>query len=172
MTTEEAQALAKGDAVYYRSVSYHNPNAIISGYGVHITRTEVDKVTKLRVKTSHGSFEFASLMSESDGLAAIEAFRAREAKRRDDVRRVAEAGDRIRSSGFGADVYHNEIRISASGPDAAEHIADIMELAQRAMALRAELSATLPVEDAPAILVPMSIAQAERVLAVLKGGGP
>lgn len=172
MTTEEAQALAKGDAVYYRSVRYHNPNAIISGYGVHITRTEVYTVTKLRVKTSHGSFDFASLMSESDGLAAIEAFCASEAKRRDDVRRVAEAGDRIRISGFGADVYHNEIRISASGPDACERIADLMELAQRAMALRATLNDALPVDDSPVILLPLSVAQAERVLAVLKGGGP
>lgn len=172
MTTEEAQALAKGDAVYYRSVSYHNPNAIISGGGVHITRTEVYKVTKLRVKTSHGSFEFASILSESDGLAAIEAFNAREAKRRDDVRRVAEAGDRVKRYGFDADVYHSEIRISASGPDAAERIADMLKLAQRAMALRAELSAALQVEDAPAILLPLSVAQAERMLAVLKGGGP
>lgn len=172
MTTEEAQALAKGDPVYYKSSGHYFPNAIVGGRDVHIVITEVYKVTRLRVQTSHGSFEFASLLSEADGLAAIEAFRAREAKRADDARRVNDAVARVARLGFDADVYFCDLRLSAKGPDACERIADLMELAQRAMTMRATLNDALPVDDSPVILLPLSVAQAERVLAVLKGGGP
>ena len=51
-----------------------------------------------------------------------------------------------------------------------QRLADLLELAQRAMTLRATLNDALPVEDSPAILLPLSVAQAERVLAALKGG--
>lgn len=171
MTTEEAQALAKGDVVYWRS-STHNWrfNALADGRDVELTRSIVSKVTAKRVHTTYGSFDFENVMSKADGLAAIEAFRAREAKRADDARRVKEAVARVARLGFDANVYFCDLRLSAKGPDACERLADMLELAQRAMALRAELSAALQVEDAPAILLPLSVAQAERVLAALKGG--
>ena len=167
MTTEEAQALKKGDVVYC-CVDNWRTNAIVGGRDREAVRTEVIKATAKRVQTTHGSFDFGDVMSEADGLAAIEAFRAREAKRADDARRVKEAVARVARLGFDADVYFCDLRLSAKGPDACERIADMMELAQRAMTLRATLNDALPVVDAPVILLPLSVAQAERVLDALK----
>ena len=173
MTAEEAQVLAKGDVVYWRSSACTwRFNAIADGRDVELTRSTVSKVTAKRVQTTHGSFDFENVMSEADGLAAIEAFRAREAKRADDARRVKEAVARVARLGFDADVYFCDLRLSAKGPDACERLADLLELAHRAMALRDQLSAALPVVDAPVILLPLSVAQAERVLDALEKGEP
>ena len=78
------------------------------------------------------------------------------------------AAGRIRACGFIVEQY-SDFRVVAHDPDAAERLADLLELAHRAMVLREQLNAALPVMDAPAILLPLSVAQAERVLAVLKG---
>lgn len=168
MTAEEAQKLAKGDVVYYR-VGNWRPNAIVGTRDVELARSEVFKVTAKRVQTAYGSIDPGSLLSESDGLAAIEAFKARAQKREDDDRRLKVAAGRIRACGFEVDHY-SDIRVPARGPDAAERLADLLEVAHRAMMLRDQLNAALPVADAPAILLPMSVAQAERVLDALKGG--
>ena len=169
MTAEEAQALKKGDVVYCYAETWR-PNAIVGRRDVEAVRTEVVKVTPKRVQTAYGSVDPGSLLTEADGLAAIEAFRAREEKRADDARRVKEAVARVARLGFDADVYFCDLRLSAKGPDACERLADMLELAQRAMTLRATLNDALPVEDSPAILLPLSVAQAERVLAAMKGG--
>ena len=168
MTAEEAQKLVKGDVVYCR-VGTWRPNAIVCACDVDLARAEVIKVTQKRVKTAHTSLPFDVLLSEAEGLAAIEAFKARAAKREDDARRLKVACDRIRACGFEVDHY-SDVRMPARGPDAAERLADLLELAQRAMVLRDQLSAALPVVDAPAILLPLSVTQAERVLGLLKGG--
>ena len=169
MTAEEAQKLKEGDVVYYRGGDYR-PNAIVLADDAELVRTVVAGVTPRHVKTPCSSVRFDSLMSESDGLAAIEAFKARARKFEDDARRVKVAGERIHDSGFDVVAYSNEIKVSAWGPDAAERMADLLELAHRAMVLREQLSAALPIMDAPAGLLPLSLAQAEQVLAVLKGG--
>jgi len=169
MTAEEAQVLARGDVVYC-CVDNWRPNAIVGRRDVEAVRTEVIKVTAKRVQTARGSVAPGDLLTESAGLAAIEAFRAREEKRADDARRVKEAVARVARLGFDADVYFCDLRLSAKGPDACERLADMLELAQRAMTLRATLNDALPVEDSPAILLPLSVAQAERVLAAMKGG--
>lgn len=168
MTAEEAQVLARGDVVYC-CVDNWRPNAIVGRRDVEAVRTEVIKATAKRVQTTRGSVNPGDLLTESDGLAAIEAFKARAAKRDDDARRVKVAADRIRACGFDVE-YYSDVRVSAREPDAIERFAELLELAQRAMVLRDQLSAALPVVDAPVILLPLSVAQAERVLAAMKGG--
>lgn len=168
MTAEEAQVLARGDVVYC-CVDNWRPNAIVGRRDVEAVRTEVIKVTAKRVQTARGSVAPGDLLTESDGLAAIEAFKARARKFEDDARRVKVAAGRIRACGFEIDCY-SDVRVSAREPDAIERFAELLELAQRAMALRATLNDALPVVDAPVILLPLSVAQAERVLAAMKGG--
>lgn len=168
MTAEDAQKLVKGDVVYY-CVDNWRPNAIVGRRDVEAVRTEVIKVTAKRVQTPRGNLPFDALLTEADGLAAIEAFKARAQKREDDARRLKVAADRIRACGFEVEHY-SDVRVPARGPDAAERMADLLELAHRAMALRAKLNDTLPLVDAPVLLLPLSVAQAERVLAALKGG--
>ena len=166
MTAEEAQKLVKGDVVYYRAGGYR-PNAIVGAYDVELARANVVKVTQKRVQTAHASLPFDVLMTEADGLAAIEAFKARAQKREDDDRRLKVAAGRIRACGFEVERY-SDFRVIAHGPDAAERLADLLEVAHRAMMLRDQLNAALPVVDAPVILLPLSLAQAELVLDALR----
>lgn len=166
MTAEEAQALKKGDVVYCYAETWR-PNAIVGRRDVEAVRTEVVKVTPKRVQTAYGSVDPGSLLTEADGLAAIEAFKARAQKREDDDRRLKVAAGRIRACGFEVERY-SDFRVIAHGPDAAERLADLLEVAHRAMMLRDQLNAALPVVDAPVILLPLSLAQAELVLDALR----
>ncbi len=167
MTTKEAQSLKKGDVVYCH-IGNWRPNAIVDGLDVELVRTEVTKVTSGRVHTAYGSKEFGSILSEVNGLAAIAAFNTRTRQREEDACRVKAAGKRIQAFGFEPDVYFNHLKIISHGAEKAGQLADLLELAHRAMALRAKLNDTLPLVDAPVILLPLSVAQAERVLDALK----
>lgn len=167
MTAEEAQKLKKGDVVYCYAENWR-PNAIVGRRDVEAVRTEVIKVTAKRVQTARGSIDPGDLLTESDGLAAIDAFMSRALKRENNARRMKVACERIRACGFEVDHY-SDVRVPARGPDAAERLADLLELAHRAMMLRDQLNDVLPVADAPAILLPLSVTQAELVLAAMKG---
>lgn len=176
MTEEECRALKKGDVVYYRDTYAGACNAMWGGPNglreVRLAPVTVVKVNKLTVSDRHVSHRFDDLISQADAQAAMDRYAEVQAKKAADARRVNAAVGRIERAGFSARTHYNEVQVVAHISDVAnvERLADIIAVGARAVYLMAEVRAACPVTDAPMVTLHLSVEQAERALAALKGG--
>jgi hypothetical protein len=176
MTEEECRALKKGDDVYVRQQWGQN-NAIMIGADslerlVCLRGLVVQRVNKLTVTAGHTSQVFADLISAADAQAAMSRHSEAQAKKAADARRANAAVGRIERVGFVARTHYAEVQVVASVSDVeqVERLADIIATGSRALAIMADVRAACPVTDAPMVTLHLSVEQAERALAALKGG--
>ena len=177
MTEEECRALKKGDVVYCKSATYaYGYNALVetpSGMReVCLAPFPVVKVCKKVVNGHNSSALFDDLISPADAQAAMDRYAEVQAKKAADARRVSAAVGRIERAGFVARTHYAEMQVVASVNDVGqvERLADIVVTGARAIAIMAEVRAACPVTDAPMVTLHLSVEQAERALAALKGG--
>lgn len=175
MTEEECKALKRGDTVFYKEASSYGCNAIVeTPSGMREARLVPFSVVKVCKKVVNGhscSVRFEDLISAADAKTATDRYAEAQARKASDARRVNAAVGRIEHAGFKARTHYAEMQVAASVNDVeqVERLADIIVTGSRAIAIMAEFRAACPVVDAPMVTLHLSVEQAERALATLKG---
>ena len=175
MTEDEFRALKVGDEVYTVDRNAYNANA--TG-GRRLTRRTVTKVNKTTVATSqgYGNHKAPDLLTIEAGDVALAEFLRLKSEREAIRARWSDVRTRLRTALTGtpnehivsASDHYSHISISSARIDDAERIASVLEVGTAALKLTGDLRAVLT-DDAPAVHLHLSVAQAARVLAMLNG---
>ncbi len=169
MTPEEIATLAKGATVYIDAGGSWGCNALLNGREHRIEQRTVVKVNAKTVAVQGTSYRHDQLISAADAQVAFDAFSERKRKIEAERARITAAIDRVKGiPGFNIQTYSG-LTVSASGVDDIERLAATLVTAHRGRELAEEIGRALPVEDCPVVTLHMSVDQAQRVLAALRG---
>ena len=169
MKPEEIATLAKGHPVYVDCGGSWGCNALINGRDHRIEPRTVVKVNAKTVAVQGASYRHDQLISAADAQVAFDAFAERKRKLKDERARILAAIAKVRGiPGLYVQTYSG-LTVSASGVDDIERLATTLVTAHRGRELAEEIGRALPVEDGSVVTLHLSVDQAQRVLAALRG---
>lgn len=177
MTLEDMQALKAGDVVYYVTGNNWDLNAVVCGFSKRLVKGAVSKAPAKSAKSvciGSGRYSPGDVLTIADGEAAMAAFEAKKREQEAMDQRWLAVRTRLQSAtgeAFGDSFGVRErshISLVCRDVDKAERIAAAVEVGVTALRMQGDITA-LAGPDAPAVHLHLSVEQAERVLAVLRG---
>jgi len=177
MTLEEMQALKAGDVVYYVTGSNWDLNAVVRGYSVRLAKGAVSKAPAKSAKSvciGSGRYSPGDVLTIADGEAAMAAFEAKKREQEAMDQRWLAVRTRLQSAtgeAFGDSFGVRErshVSLVCRDVDKAERIAAAVDVGMAGLRLQGDITA-LADGGTPTVHLHLSVDQAERVLAALRG---